>query len=128
MNKGKTYITDEEKINCQKVVDAFEELFADEDLLVLNAGRYGYVRLQYFKFPFGFDTTNSFFDCRSLFDDLWEEWLHTQLINLSADTPMADMDYEDILKCLPIEKRKELLDKRLDFAQKTGIKNLLIED
>lgn len=127
MDKGKTYITDEEKINCQKVADVFEEIFADEDLIVFNAGRYGFVRLQFFKFPFGFDTADSFYDSKSLFDDLWKEWLHTQLINLSAGTPMEDMDYEDIFKCLPEEKRKELLDKRLDFAQKTGIKDLLME-
>lgn len=119
------YITDEEKINCQKVADAFAELFENEDLIVLNAGKYGFVKLQYFKFPFGFDTIDSFYDCKSLFDELWEEWLHTQLINLTADTPMADMEYEDILKCLPEEKRKELLDMRLCLAEKTGIEDIL---
>lgn len=119
------YITDEEKINCQKVADAFAELFQNEDLVVLNAGKYGFVKLQYFKFPFGFDNIDSFYDCKSLFDELWEEWLHTQLINLTANTPMADMDYEDILKCLPEEKREELLDMRLRLAEKTGIEGIL---
>ncbi|MDE6600577.1 MAG: hypothetical protein K2K90_00150 [Lachnospiraceae bacterium] len=119
------YITDEEKINCQKVADAFAELFQNEDLVVLNAGKYGFVKLQYFKFPFGFDNIDSFYDCKSLFDELWEEWLHTQLINLTANTPMADMDYEDILKCLPEEKREELLDMRLSLAEKTGIEGIL---
>lgn len=125
MNKQQTYITDEERENCQKVADAFAELFECEDLTVLNAGNYGFVKLQYFKFPFGFDTIDSFYDCKSLFDELWEEWLHTQLINLTADTPMADMDYEDILKCLPEEKRKELLDKRICFAERTGVEDIL---
>ena len=74
-------------------------------------------------FPFGFDTMDSYYNSKSLFDDLWDEWLHTQLINLSSDTPMADMDYDDILKCLPEEKRKELLDKRFYFAEKTGVDN-----
>lgn len=125
MNKQQTYIIDEERENCQKVADAFAKMFECEDLIVLNAGKYGFVKLQYFKFPFGFDTVDSFYDCKSLFDELWEEWLHTQLINLTADTPMADMDYEDILKCLPKEKRKELLDKRLVFAEKTGVGDIL---
>ncbi|MCM1120303.1 MAG: hypothetical protein NC543_13195 [bacterium] len=125
MNKQQIYISDEESKNCQKVADAFSELFECEDLVVLDAGRYGFVRLQYFKFPFGFDTIDSFYDSKSLFDELWEEWLHTQLINLTADTPMADMEYEDILKCLPEEKRKELLDRRLFFAERTGVENIL---
>ncbi len=56
MDKAKTYITDEEIINCQKVADTFSELFDNEGLIILNAGKYGFVKLQYFKFPFGFDT------------------------------------------------------------------------
>lgn len=56
----KQYITDEEKTNCQKVADAFVELYENEDLLVLNAGKYGFVKLQYFKFPFGFDNADIF--------------------------------------------------------------------
>lgn len=40
----KQYITDEEKTNCQKVADAFAELYENEDLLVLNAGNYGFVK------------------------------------------------------------------------------------
>lgn len=51
----KQCITDEEKTNCQQVEDAFAELYENEALLVLNAGKYGFVKLQYFKFPFGFD-------------------------------------------------------------------------
>lgn len=125
MKREQTYITDGEKINCQKVADAFEGQFDSEDLIILNAGRYGFVKLQYFKFPFGFDTVDSYYESKSLFDELWQEWLHTQLLSLSADTPMADMDYADILKCLPEEKRKELLDRQLYFAEKTGVKDIL---
>lgn len=47
---------------------------------------------------------DNYYDGKSLFDDLRGEWLHTQLIKLSVNMPMADMDYEDILKCLPEEK------------------------
>ena len=125
MKREQTYITDGEKINCQKVADAFEGQFDSEDLIILNAGRYGFVKLQYFKFPFGFDTVDSYYDSKSLFDELWEEWLHMQLLGLSAGTPMADMDYADILKCLPEEKRKKLLDRQLYFAEKTGVKDIL---
>lgn len=118
------YITCEERINCQKVIEAFGELFANEDLRVLDAGKYGFVRLQYFRFPFGFDNIGAFFDSKSMFDDLWEEWLYIQVCKLSADTPMAEMEYEDILKSLPKEKRNEFSEKRLYFARKTGISGI----
>lgn len=127
MDKAKTYITDEERIKCQKVADAFAEISEYEDLMVFNAGKYGFVKIQYFKLPFGFDSVTTYFDSRSLFDDLWEEWLDTQLLNFAAGTPMEEMDYEDILKRLPKERQKELADKRRYFAEKAGIENLLLE-
>lgn len=127
MDKAKTYITDEERIKCQKVADAFAEISEYEDLMVFNAGKYGFVKIQYFKLPFGFDSVTTYFDSQSLFDDLWEEWLDTQLLNFAAGTPMEEMDYEDILKCLPKERQKELADKRSYFAEKAGIENLLLE-
>lgn len=127
MDKAKTYITDEERIKCQKVADAFAEISEYEDLMVFNAGKYGFVKIQYFKLPFGFDSVTTYFDSRSLFDDLWEEWLDTQLLNFAAGTPMEEMDYEDILKRLPKERQKELADKRSYFAEKAGIENLLLE-
>lgn len=126
MNKKQKYITDEETINCQKVADVFAELYESEDLLVLNAGRYGFVKLQYYNVQFGFDTAYIFVDSRSLFNDLWREWLYTQLLNLASGTPMEDMDYKDIFKCLPKEKQKEFLDKRICFAKQTGIENLFL--
>ena len=106
MYKKQTYITGEERENCKRVTDAFADLFENEDLIVLDAGRFGFIKLQYFKFPFGFDTILAFYDCKSLFDDLWKEWLYTQLLNYAADTPMEEMDFPDILKCLPKDTRK----------------------
>ena len=120
MKDNQAYITDEERRRCQKVADAFVELFENEDLIVLNAGRYGFVKLQYFKYPAGFETTDIFYDSRSLFDTLWEDWLNTQLLNIASGTPMEKMDYADILKSLPEEKQKDLLDRRLRFAEKAG--------
>ena len=119
MHIKQTYITDEEVINCQKVADAFAELYESEDLLVLNAGKYGFVKLQYFACVFA--------DSRSLFDDLWHEWMDTQLLSLAKGTPMEEMDFKDIFKCLSKEKQKEFSEKRRYFAEKTGIENLLLE-
>lgn len=125
MNKKQTYITDEEREKCQKVVDAFTELFESEDLTVVNAGKYGFIKLQYYRTHLGFENAFSFNDSRSLFNDLWEEWLDTQLLNIAGDTPMEEMDYGDILKCLPPEKQQELLGMRKRFAEKAGVGDTL---
>lgn len=121
MKKEEKYITAEESASCQKVADAFKELYENEDIVVLNAGKYGFVELQYYEFPMGFSEVVTFTDSRSLFNDLWEEWLVTQLLDWADGTPMADMDNEDIFKCLPEEKQKEFVGKRLSFAEKAGI-------
>ena len=87
----------------------------------MDVGRYGYVKLQYYKPPQGFDDVITFTDSRSMFEDLWEEWFYTQLLMLAKGTPMAEMGYEDIFKCLPKEKQKELLDKKAEFAKMAEI-------
>lgn len=115
------YITDDEMDKCQKVIDVFTELFENEDLVVLNAGRFGFVKLQYFKFPFGFDTVNVFYDSKSLFDELWEQWLDMELLNLADDMKLLEMDYDDILKCLPEEKQNELYGTEKEMEQRLGI-------
>lgn len=117
MNKKQTYITDEEKENCQKVVDAFAELFENEDLTVVNAGKYGFIKLQYYRNHVGFDNAFSFNDSRRLFNDLWQEWLDTQLLDIVGDTPMEETDCGDIPKCLSQEKQQELLDMHKRLAK-----------
>lgn len=122
MKKEEKYITDEESVSCQKVADVFAELYENENIVVLDTGKYGFVKLQYYEPPTGFSDVMTYTDSRSLFDDLWEEWLVTQLLDWAAGTPMADMDNENIFKCLPEEKQKELIEKRGSFAERAGIK------
>ncbi|MFQ7614883.1 MAG: hypothetical protein ACLRK1_14030 [Roseburia faecis] len=49
------YITDDEREKCRKVADAFAELYEIENILVVDAGRYGFVKLQYYRPPQGFE-------------------------------------------------------------------------
>ena len=121
MNKEQTYITDEEREKCQKVVDAFAELFENEDLTVVNAGKYGFIKLQYFRTHLGFDNAFSFNDSRILFNDLWEEWLDMQIPDIAGDTSMEETDCGDILKCLPPEKQQELSDMRKRLVEQAGV-------
>ena len=83
------YITDDEREKCRKVADAFAELYEIENILVVDAGRYGFVKLQYYRPPQGFEDAITFTDSRSMFENLWEEWFDTQLFLLAKGTPMA---------------------------------------
>ena len=96
----KTYITEVERKKCQRVADAFAEL-EDEDIVVVDVGRYGFVKLQYYTPPTGFENDFTFTDSRRLFEDLWEEWLHTQIIMLAREMKIEDIDYDDIFRRLP---------------------------
>ena len=118
--KNQLRITEEEHSKCRKVADAFAELYSI-DLLVLDAGIYGFVKLQYYHHPFGYDDTDIFISGTDLFNDLWNEWLSAQLLSLTKGTPLADLDYQDMLQCLPAEKQKELMDQRNCFLEKAGI-------
>lgn len=115
------YISEIEREKCRKVAEAYSELYEEDDILVLDAGRYGFVKLQYYRPSNGFDGVTTFTDSRKLFDSLWEEWRNTQLLILTKGTAMAEMDYEEMIKCMPKEKQNELLEKRNYFAQKAGI-------
>ena len=116
----KIYITEEERKKCRKVADAFAEL-EDVDVVVVDAGRYGFVKLQYYTPPTGFENDFTFTDSGALFYDLWEEWLHTQLIMLAREMKIEDIDYDDIFRQLPGEQQNELMDRRQHFAEIAGI-------
>ncbi|MDE7203356.1 MAG: hypothetical protein K2O91_15995 [Lachnospiraceae bacterium] len=109
-------ISDEEHTNCQRVADAFREIYS-ADLLVLDAGRYGFVKLQYFHPPFGYDEASIFTTGR----DLWTEWISLRLLALTKGTLMADLDYQDMFQCLPAEKQQEFMDNRNYFLDHSGI-------
>ena len=116
----KAYITEEERKKCRRVADAFAEL-EDVDVVVVDAGRYGFVKLQYYTPPTGFENDFTFTDSMALFEDLWEEWLHTQLIMLAREMKIEDIDYDDIFRQLPGEKQNELMGRKQHFAEAAGI-------
>ena len=51
------YITEKEREMCYKVIGAFAELYEmeDEDILVVDVGRYGFVKLQCYTPSYGFE-------------------------------------------------------------------------
>ena len=118
--KEQLCISEEEHAACRRVADVFSEI-CSADLLVLDAGRYGFVKLQYFHPPFGYDEAGIFTTSKDLFNDLWNEWLTIQLLALTKGTPLADLDYQVMFQYLPVEKQQELMDKRDYFLCRSGI-------
>ena len=118
----KAYITEEEQEKCRRVADAFAEL-EDVDVVVVDVGRYGFVKLQYYTPPTGFENDFTFTDSMKLFDDLWEEWLHTQLVMLAKEMKIDDVDDDDIFKHLSEEKQNELGNRKQYFSKLAGIEN-----
>ena len=119
-NERSLYYSGREK-KCQKVADAFAELYEIENILVMDAGRYGFVKLQYYSKQRGFENVFTFVDSKSLFDDLWQEWFDTKLILRARETPMQEMDYEEIFNCLSEQEKNELLDRKTEFAKAAEI-------
>lgn len=66
----KRYITEDERKKCRNIVDAYAELIEGEDMAVLDAGKYGYVKLRYYSPEEGFDTVETFVSSEKLFDNL----------------------------------------------------------
>ena len=114
-----TYITDEEKKKCRKVADAFAELYELTDVMVVDAGRFGFVRLQWFNEDEGFDSATAYTYSRELFEELWRIWYEYQVLTPVLGTEIAELDYDDIFKCLPKEKQKEIMDKQNYFKEKS---------
>jgi hypothetical protein len=117
------YITEEEREKCRKVLDAFAELYEieDEDILVVDAGRYGFVKLQCYIPSYGFEELDTYTDSNSLFEGLWDEWLNLNVFLLARKMQLDDVLYEEIFDNLPKEKQSELIGRKDDFAKKAGI-------
>ena len=115
------YITEEEREKCQKVADAFAELYEMADIVVVDVGRYGFVMLIYYTPPHGFEEDATFTDSKALFEGLWQEWLDMKLYFMAKDTSLMEKGYKGVFESLPEEKQSVLIGRKSDFAEKAGI-------
>lgn len=116
------YITEDEREKCRNIIDTFAELIEGEDMAVLDAGKYGFVKLRYYNPKEGFDMVETFVNSEELFDNLWEEWLNVQLYSFVKGTPMIEMGHEDIFDNLPPKEQKRLLNMRHYFEEKAKLR------
>lgn len=119
--KKDVYITDEEREKCRKVVDAYKEFYGQEDIFIVDTGRYGFVKLLYYTEYNGFEIIKTYTNSKKLFDDLWDDWLNYQLYEMVSDTMMEELYVDEIYDSLPLIIQKELMDKRSYFAEKAGV-------
>jgi hypothetical protein len=116
------YITEEEHGKCQKVAEAFADLYELEDVVVLDAGKYGFVKLQDYTKRNGFDNVITYTDSKTMFDDLWHTWLDVKLYLIAKDSTIIEKVYTEVYNRLIQEQKDEVMDKKEEFAKRAGIK------
>ena len=112
------YITEEQRAKCRKVADAFAELYELADVMVADAGRFGFVRLQWFSEGEGFDSAMAFSDSMELFEELWRIWYEHEVLTPVLGTPLAELDYDEIFQTLSKDRQEEILEKKKYFISR----------
>ena len=109
------FITEKQRAKCRKVADAFTELYELTDVMVADAGRFGFVRLQWFSEGEGFDSAMVFSDSEELFEELWRIWYELEVLTPVLGTPLAELDYDEIFQTLSKDRQEEILEKKRYF-------------
>ena len=112
------YITEEQRARCRTVADAFAELYDLTDVVVADAGRFGFVRLQWFSEGEGFDSAMVFSDGGELFEELWRIWYEHEVLTPVLGTPLAELDYDEIFRSLSKDRQEEILEKKKYFISR----------
>lgn len=112
---AKKYITEEQRARCRIVADAFAELYELTDVAVADAGRFGFVRLQWFSEGGDFDSAKVFSDSKELFDELWRIWYEYEVLTPVLGTPLEELDYDEIFQTLSKDRQEEISEKKKYF-------------
>ena len=108
----KVYITEEEREKCQKVVDAFAELYDMADIVVVDVGRYGFVMLKYYMPPHGFEEDETYTNSSALFEGLWQEWFNTKLYLMARERQLDDFFFVKYLTVCQKKNSQHLLGRK----------------
>lgn len=108
-------ISKEEQIKCQKVSEAFEELYElYGDMMVVDAGKFGFVHLRWFDGQC-FSSNDTYTDSVELFEDLWEYWKEYHLLEPVKKTLLSDLSYEELYELLSPDEKITMEKKRQEF-------------
>lgn len=120
--KKNIFITKNERKKCKKVAKAYAKLDKNNNIVIIDTGKYGFVKLSDYNPHDGFITMETFTDSKKLFNNLWEDWLITQLYLKVKGTILSEMDHEEIFQHLPESEQKIFTAKHRYFARKAGVK------
>lgn len=112
------HITLEEKERCNIVADIFYESLAKDDLIICDAGKYGYAMLTYYKPPIGFDGIMMFTDSQKMYNTLLQEWYTLRIEALAKTMNMSNLDVDVYYEQLSDEQKKSLIQQRQQFIEK----------
>lgn len=117
---AETYITEEQREKCRKVAEAFTELYELTDVMAVDAGRFGFVLLQWFNEGEDFDSTMVFSDSAELFDELWQIWYEHEVLTSVLGTPLVKLSYDEIFRSFSKDRQEEILRKKEYFLALCG--------
>lgn len=111
-------ISEDERERCQKVANAFAELYEMyEGMIVLDAGRFGFVKLMYFDGE-SFASSDVYNDSIKLFDSLWYDWKLDYMFERVKDTTQGDLTIDELFDLLTPNQKRYIERKREEFWQK----------
>lgn len=117
-------ITEEEYVKCKRVKRAFDKMPYNDTLMVLDAGTSGFVvTTGSFEEP-EINTIEFFFESEKLMERICELWKIDFLFAVVLDTPLLDLEDDEICKYLPYK----LLMKMMEIICKFRDECRMIED
>lgn len=122
------YISEMERKKCKIISEIFSGLCKALDIVIMDTGKYGFVKMQYDDEEREFINISTFIDGDGLFEALWKDWLNEQLFTYALRPPYEFMDYEEIFEHLPKKRQTQLMAKRIYFRQKLEEKITLRPD
>lgn len=87
-------------------------------MLVVDAGRYGFVKLQCYTPSYGFEELDTYTDSHSLFEGLWDEWFNLNLFLIAIEMQLDDIVGEEVFNILPKENNRNLSGKKLTLQKR----------
>ena len=122
------YISEMERKKCKIISEICSGLCKALDIVIMDTGKYGFVKMQYDDEEREFINISTFIDGDGLFEALWKDWLNEQLFTYALRPPYEFMDYEEIFEHLPKKRQTQLMAKRIYFRQKLEEKITLRPD
>lgn len=110
-------VSDPEKSRCETVANLFRKDLEKNDIILKEAGKYGFIMLEYFKPKSSFDCAYIFTDCQTMFHALLNEWYDCLITDLMLEKQVTNIDMDDFYDALPEEGKIQLQNRKQQFVK-----------